>query len=68
MAREQTFEDQLNFNQEDAWEVAEEISGRQVSRKFKREGKGIARGVAREGKKIVTGAVKGFLNVFNPFR
>lgn len=41
---------------------------RQVSRKFKREGKGIARGVAREGKKIVTGAVKGFLNAFNPFR
>ncbi len=39
-----------------------------ISRKFKREGKGIARGVAREGKKIVTGAVKGFLNVFNPFR
>ena len=42
--------------------------GRQVSRKFKREGKGIARGIAREGKKIVSGAVKGFLNVFNPFR
>jgi hypothetical protein len=42
--------------------------GRQVSRKFKREGKGIARGVAREGKKIVAGAVKGFFNVFNPFR
>jgi|ERR1041385_3939984 hypothetical protein len=41
--------------------------GRQVSKKFKREGKGIARGVAREGKKIVTGAVKGFLNAFNPF-
>lgn len=41
---------------------------KQVSRKFKREGKGIARGVAREGKKVVTGAVKGFLNVFNPFR
>lgn len=40
----------------------------QVSRKFKREGKGIARGVAREGKKIVTGAVKGFFNIFNPFR
>ncbi|HZU31283.1 MAG TPA: hypothetical protein VFB79_09220 [Candidatus Angelobacter sp.] len=42
--------------------------GRQASQKFKREGKGIARGVAREGKKIVTGAVKGFLNAFNPFR
>jgi len=42
--------------------------GRHISRKFKREGKGIARGVAREGKKIVTGAVKGFFNVFNPFR
>jgi hypothetical protein len=42
--------------------------GRQVSKKFKREGKGIARGMAREGKKIVTGAVKGFFNVFNPFR
>ena len=42
--------------------------GRQVSRKFKREGKGIARDVAREGKKIVTGAVKGFFNVLNPFR
>lgn len=42
--------------------------GRQVARKFKRKGKGIARGMAREGKKIVTGAVKGFLNVFNPFR
>lgn len=39
----------------------------QASRKFKREGKGIARGVAREGKKIVGGAVKGLLNVFNPF-
>jgi hypothetical protein len=38
--------------------------GRQVSKKFKREGKGIARGVAREGEKIVTGAVKGFLNAF----
>jgi len=42
--------------------------GRHVSRKFKREGKGIARGMAREGKKIVTGAVKGFFNVFNPFK
>jgi hypothetical protein len=42
--------------------------GRQASRKFKREGKGIARGVAREGKKIVSGAVKCLLNVFNPFR
>lgn len=42
--------------------------GRHISRKFKREGKGIARGIAREGKKIVTGAVKGFFNVFNPFR
>lgn len=40
----------------------------QASRKFKREGKGIARGVAREGKKIVSGAAKGLLNVFNPFR
>jgi hypothetical protein len=40
----------------------------QVSRKFKREGKGIARGVAREGKKIVSGAVKGLFNAFNPFR
>lgn len=40
--------------------------GRQVSRKLKREG--IARDFAREGKKIVTGAVKGFFNVFNPFR
>lgn len=42
--------------------------GKQASRKYKREGKGIARGVAREGKKIITGAVKGFLNAFNPFR
>lgn len=39
-----------------------------LQRRIKREGKGIARGVAREGKKIVGGAVKGFLNVFNPFR
>ena len=42
--------------------------GKQVSRKFKREGRGIARSVAREEKKIVTGAIKGFFNAFNPFR
>lgn len=42
--------------------------GRRVSRKFKREDTGIARDVAREGKKIVTGAIKGFFNIFNPFR
>lgn len=42
--------------------------GKYASRKLKREGKSIARGVAREGKKIVAGVVKGFLNVFNPFR
>jgi hypothetical protein len=33
---------------------------KQISRKFKREGKGIARGVAREGRKIITGAIKDF--------
>lgn len=42
--------------------------GKYASRKIKREGKSIAKGVAKEGKKIVVGAVKGFLNVFNPFR
>jgi hypothetical protein len=42
--------------------------GKYASRRFKREGKSIARGVAREAKKIVVGALKGFLNVFNPFR
>ena len=42
--------------------------GKTFERKAKREAKGIARGVAREGKKIGTGAVKGFLNIFNPFR
>jgi hypothetical protein len=39
-----------------------------IKRKAKRETRRILRGVAREGKKIATGAVKGFLNVFNPFR
>jgi hypothetical protein len=68
MAREQTFEGQLIFSQEEHMANRKGSFGKQVSRKFKREGKGIARGVAREGKKIVTGAVKGFLNVFNPFR
>ena len=42
--------------------------GKYASRKIKREGKTIAKGVAREGKKIAASAVKGFLNVFNPFR
>ncbi|HET9283732.1 MAG TPA: hypothetical protein VFR24_17395 [Candidatus Angelobacter sp.] len=42
--------------------------GKYASRKIKREGKTIAKEVAREGKKIVAGTVKGFLNVFNPFR
>ncbi len=42
--------------------------GKTLERKAKREAKGVARGVAREGKKIATGAIRGFLNVFNPFR
>ena len=42
--------------------------GQKLGRKAKREAKGITRGVAREGKRIVGGAVKGFLNIFNPFR
>jgi hypothetical protein len=42
--------------------------GQKLGRKAKREAKGIARGIAREGKKIATGAIKGFINVFNPFR
>ena len=39
-----------------------------LQRKAKRESIRIARGVAKEGARIATGAVKGFLNVFNPFR
>jgi hypothetical protein len=68
VAREQTFEDQLNFSKGGCMGNRRGNLGRQASRRFKREGKGIARGLAREGKKIVTGAVKGFLNAFNPFR
>jgi hypothetical protein len=68
VAREQTFEDQLNLSKGGYMGNSRGNLRMQVSRKFKREGKGIARGIAREGKKIVSGAVKGFLNVFNPFR
>jgi len=42
--------------------------GRRLSKKASREAKQITKGVVREGKKIATGFVKGFLNVFNPFR
>lgn len=42
--------------------------GKTLRKKSARETRRIGKGVVREGRKIVTGAVKGFLNVFNPFR
>jgi hypothetical protein len=42
--------------------------GKKLAKKSAIEAKRISKGVIREGRKIASGAIKGFVNVFNPFR
>jgi hypothetical protein len=42
--------------------------GNKLAKKSAREAKRISKGVLREGRKIISGTIKGFFNVFNPFR
>jgi hypothetical protein len=45
-----------------------ETFGNKLAKKSAKEAKRISKGVLREGRKIISGTIKGFFNVFNPFR